>query len=62
VQPTTIAPGTESRDNVAFFTEVDYQHGTETYMQLMAAPVTPTLLAKLRAALSTIARVGGGGA
>jgi hypothetical protein len=62
VQPIATAPGTESRDNVEFFTEVDYQHGTETYMQLMAAPVTPTLLAKLRAALSTTARVGGGAA
>jgi hypothetical protein len=62
VQPTAVPPGTESRDNVAFFTEVDFQHGTETYMQLLAAPVMPTLMVKLRAALSRTAQGGGGGA
>jgi hypothetical protein len=62
LQPTLVVQGATSRENVAFFSEVDYQHGTETYMQLLAAPVTPTVLAKLRAALSTTGLGGGGGA
>ena len=52
VLPPSDALEVESRENIAFFNEVDYQHGTETYMHLLAAPVTPTVLAKLRSALA----------
>jgi len=49
------APRTaRSFDNVAFFREVDYQHGTDMYQQLMGTPVTPPWLANLERAFAAV--------
>jgi len=42
-------PLTPDRGSLLFFKEVDEQHATETYMQLLGAPAIPAVLAKLSA-------------
>jgi hypothetical protein len=51
---TALASDAESLDNVPFFSEVGYQHTTETYMQLLGSRISPTLVAKFRAALERL--------
>ena len=43
-----VATNTDALGNIRFFAEVGEQHATETYMELLAAPVVTTTLAKLR--------------
>jgi lipase (class 3) len=49
---TPLPAGAQTMDNAVFFSQVDYQHGTETYMRLLGAPVIPTWVAKLSGALA----------
>jgi lipase (class 3) len=58
VQPSMpLPPRAQALDNAAFFSQVDYQHKTETYMQLLDGPMLPTWVAKLSATLAS-ARLG----
>jgi Lipase (class 3) len=49
ITPALDAPLTPDRGSLLFFSEVGYQHATETYMQLLGAPVIPATLAELLA-------------
>jgi hypothetical protein len=50
--PLLDAPLTPDRGSLLFFVEVGQQHATETYMQLLGAPLIPAVLAELLAAES----------
>ena len=52
--PTAPAPSARAPDAAAFFWEVDYQHATETYQQLLAAPALSVDVAKLRGVLARL--------
>jgi Lipase (class 3) len=52
-------PLTPDRGSLLFFYEVGQQHATETYMQLLEAPLIPATLAKLLATRSRLAAQGG---
>ena len=54
--PVLDAPLTPDRGSLLFFVEVGQQHATETYMQLLAAPVIPSGVAKLLATASVLSR------
>jgi Lipase (class 3) len=50
-------PVTPDRGSLLFFYEVDQQHATETYMQLLEAPIVPATLAKLLASRSRLVAI-----